>query len=348
MRRLCVLFAALLGLLLAACAPAARTPAPCATGSLRRSRPTAPQPKATANSDGGQSTGARRKRRSDARTLRRWSRRSRMIGSAALMARRSPSSNGAISSDPYCAAVSPLLKRLADAYPQRCTDRISALSAAVAPAVVSGALKQLKPPARRARFWEMEELLFANQQNLASQSGDGFPQDARSVCANRSGWMCRSSTAIWIRGKYKAKVQSAQDLAQQLGFGGTPFLLVNGEAMVRRDRLSVLQRPGRRGEVIVDYSRSVTRQAPAMQIDQNKQYTATIKTDQGDIVVKLFADKAPLAVNNFVFLAKNGWYDGVTFHRVLPGFMAQGGDPTGSGVGRSRLFIPERSDRLEV
>ena len=49
--------------------------------------------------------------------------------------------------------------------------------------------------------------------------------------------------------------------------------------------------------------------------------------------MKLFADKAPLAVNNFVFLAKNGWYDGVTFHRVLTDFMAQGGDPTGLGLG---------------
>ena len=72
---------------------------------------------------------------------------------------------------------------------------------------------------------------------------------------------------------------------------------------------------------------------PAMAIDPEKRYTATIATDLGDIVVELFADKAPLTVNNFVFLAREGYYDGVTFHRVIKGFMAQGGDPTGTGSG---------------
>ena len=72
---------------------------------------------------------------------------------------------------------------------------------------------------------------------------------------------------------------------------------------------------------------------PEMVIDPSKRYTATISTDDGDIVVELFADKAPRTVNNFVFLAREGYYDGVTFHRVIKGFMAQGGDPTGSGSG---------------
>jgi len=72
---------------------------------------------------------------------------------------------------------------------------------------------------------------------------------------------------------------------------------------------------------------------PELTIDPAKRYTATIATERGDIVIELFADKAPRTVNNFVFLAREGFYDGVTFHRVIPGFMAQGGDPTGSGRG---------------
>ena len=72
---------------------------------------------------------------------------------------------------------------------------------------------------------------------------------------------------------------------------------------------------------------------PPMVIDQAKRYTATIATDYGDIVIELFADKAPATVNNFVFLARDGYYDGVTFHRVIRGFMAQPGDPTGTGAG---------------
>jgi cyclophilin family peptidyl-prolyl cis-trans isomerase len=72
---------------------------------------------------------------------------------------------------------------------------------------------------------------------------------------------------------------------------------------------------------------------PEMTIDPSQRYTATISTDAGDIVIELFAEKAPATVNNFVFLAREGFYDGTTFHRVIKGFMAQGGDPTGSGRG---------------
>ena len=72
---------------------------------------------------------------------------------------------------------------------------------------------------------------------------------------------------------------------------------------------------------------------PAFTIDVNKEYTAVIVTDKGDIHIKLFPAEVPNTVNNFVHLARTGFYDGVTFHRVIPGFMAQTGDPTGSGMG---------------
>ena len=73
--------------------------------------------------------------------------------------------------------------------------------------------------------------------------------------------------------------------------------------------------------------------APEMQIDPSKSYTATISTGKGDIVIDLKAGDAPQTVNNFVALARDGFYDGVTFHRVIPNFMIQGGDPDGSGRG---------------
>ncbi len=72
---------------------------------------------------------------------------------------------------------------------------------------------------------------------------------------------------------------------------------------------------------------------PAMQIDPKKKYSATISTDKGDMVLELFADKTPVTVNNFVFLAREGFYDGTIFHRVIADFMVQGGDPTGKGTG---------------
>ena len=72
---------------------------------------------------------------------------------------------------------------------------------------------------------------------------------------------------------------------------------------------------------------------PSGALDTTKTYTARLKTEKGDIVVELYADRAPLTVENFVNLARAGFYDGTTFHRVIRGFMAQGGDPTGTGTG---------------
>lgn len=72
---------------------------------------------------------------------------------------------------------------------------------------------------------------------------------------------------------------------------------------------------------------------PAMQIDPKKNYKARMETDKGTMVIELFADKAPKTVNNFVFLSREGFYDGIIFHRVIADFMAQGGDPTGKGIG---------------
>ena len=72
---------------------------------------------------------------------------------------------------------------------------------------------------------------------------------------------------------------------------------------------------------------------PAMQIDPKKQYKAHMETDKGTMVIELFADKTPVTVNNFVFLSREGYYDGVIFHRVINDFMVQGGDPTGTGRG---------------
>ena len=74
-------------------------------------------------------------------------------------------------------------------------------------------------------------------------------------------------------------------------------------------------------------------QPPAMQIDPNKKYMAIMHTEKGDIGFELFAAQAPKTVNNFVFLVREGFYNGTTFHRVIRDFMAQGGDPRGTGTG---------------
>ena len=86
---------------------------------------------------------------------------------------------------------------------------------------------------------------------------------------------------------------------------------------------------------VVERGRTIKQYAapPPMSLDPSRNYTATINTNLGPITLDLYAQDAPLTVNNFVFLAREGFYDGVIFHRVIPDFMVQGGDPTGTGTG---------------
>jgi cyclophilin family peptidyl-prolyl cis-trans isomerase/protein-disulfide isomerase len=126
-----------------------------------------------------------------------------------------------------------------------------------------------------------------------------------------------------------ARVQAGLDEATTIGLPGTPFLLINDAPYQGpRDyfnlatiiRLYVLEE--------MQYS-----ECPERVVDQGREYIATIETEKGKIVVELFPREAPFAVNNFVFLAREGWYDDIPFHRVLPGFVAQAGDPSGTGYG---------------
>jgi cyclophilin family peptidyl-prolyl cis-trans isomerase len=110
---------------------------------------------------------------------------------------------------------------------------------------------------------------------------------------------------------------------------GTPFLLIDGE--IYSGPLSYANL-----NAIIQLKLLADKQfdtCPPMQIDTSKQYQATIKTEKGDIVLELLAEDAPMAVNNFIFLARQGWFDGTNFHRVVPGFVAQAGDPTGTSFG---------------
>ncbi|MDD4984859.1 MAG: peptidylprolyl isomerase [Dehalococcoidales bacterium] len=88
---------------------------------------------------------------------------------------------------------------------------------------------------------------------------------------------------------------------------------------------------------------------PAMVIDTSKEYVATIETERGDMVLELFASDVPNTVNNFVFLANDGFYDGTTFHRVVADFVVQGGDPTGAGRGNPGYsFADEFSEHTHL
>ena len=128
------------------------------------------------------------------------------------------------------------------------------------------------------------------------------------------------------RGRHS--VRSKKPEAKQTGMGSTRKKLLIGLGVVIAAVIIVMVVLATMPEKPKTYSAP-----PPMTIDTSKQYTATIETEKGDLVLELFASDVPVTVNNFVFLAREGFYDGLTFHRVVADFVVQGGDPAGDGRG---------------
>ncbi len=183
---------------------------------------------------------------------------------------------------------------------------------------------------KQGKFWEMHDLLYARQSDWVGLSVSAFQQ-----------WLVQQAGGLGLDvNKFTSDLNSDElvNLAQsdwvngqKIGLGGTPTLILNG--MVWPGNLPM--NAGNIASVInmtLLEDRQFT-QCPPLTINPTKQYLATLHTDKGDIVIELYADKAPLAVNSFIFLANNGWFNGVTFHRVIPGAIAQTGDPSGTGYG---------------
>jgi len=178
-------------------------------------------------------------------------------------------------------------------------------------------------------FWEMHDFLFENQKVWSSLTEDEFETWLVNTAAYRI-HLDTEKFAVDLKSEgIVSYVQKTWEYGQPLGLPGTPFFVLNGSPYNGPlDEYSIQSIIQLQALEEIQYS-----ECPPVVIDPLKNYIATIRTEKGDIVVQLFPDIAPLAVNSFVFLAKNGWFDGVIFHRVLPGFVAQAGDPTGTGLG---------------
>ncbi len=145
--------------------------------------------------------------------------------------------------------------------------------------------------------------------------------------------------ALVLFGGYGVSALSGGTISAHGGGGGGNASGVRGEG-VRREAPEVDSQAPRPTRTLKQYLAP-----PPMAAEPGRHYTATITTEHGAIVVELLPDVAPEAVNNFVFLARDGFYDGVTFHRVIEGFVAQAGDPTGTGLGGPGYDLPfEPSD----
>ncbi len=127
------------------------------------------------------------------------------------------------------------------------------------------------------------------------------------------------------------------------------LLIVLGAAAAIALIVVIARMPAQEGENVLSSKPRIYSAPPAMTIGTGKQYTATIETERGNLVLELFARDVPMTVNNFVFLARDGFYDGLTFHRVIPGFVAQGGCPIGDGTGNPGYqFDDEFSEHTHV
>ncbi len=195
----------------------------------------------------------------------------------------------------------------------------------------------------QGKFWEMHDLLFAERDAWVNLSVSDFEQwvtdKAEELGLDAQQFSSDLNSANLVEFSKEAFEKNAA-----IGMPGTPFLMVNGRyynSSMDYDNIKALI------NIMLLESRQFS-DCPPMTIDQSKQYFAVLKTEKGDVKIELFADKAPLAVNNFIFLAQQGWYDGVTFHRVLPEFVAQAGDPSGTGFGGpGYAFINEISPDLK-
>ncbi len=182
----------------------------------------------------------------------------------------------------------------------------------------------------QGKFWEYHDMLFDRQQQWAGfsvdQAKDMFINMAFELGLDLDQFKADLDDADLI-----AKIDSSESAALQAGLGGTPTIFVNGYEFPSQQL--PLSKEG------VDFFLGLVRlvenqyDTPEQVLYPAKSYQATVTTEAGDIVFDLMTDTAPINTNSFAFLAENGWYDNTTFHRVLPGFMAQGGDPTGLGLG---------------
>ena len=177
----------------------------------------------------------------------------------------------------------------------------------------------------QGKFWEMYDAIFSNQETLSAftteQVTDWLKTTAEEIGLDADQFAADIASEDVIN-----KITTTQQAMFAAGVSSTPTILVNGRPVGNWTSAYLSN-----FIEVMKAEKDMITECPPFVIDQDKEYTATITTEKGDLVLELYPDAAPLAVNSFVYLAREGFYDGVTFHRVYHNFMAQTGDPTGTG-----------------
>ena len=196
------------------------------------------------------------------------------------------------------------------------------------------AAQAVEAAAEQNKFWELHHLLYTGQENWVNLSIADFEQwiGAQASALDLNVDQFRSDMT---REDIVARIQKAWEDGQTMGLPGTPLILINGQIYGGpRDYNSINDIV----QLILLGKRQYTA-CPPVTVQGSRQYIATLQTEKGNVVIQLFADKAPITVNSFIFLARNGWYDNITFHRVIPDLFAQTGDPSGTGKGNPGYYL---------
>jgi len=201
------------------------------------------------------------------------------------------------------------------------------------------AARAAEAAADQGKFWGMHDLLFERQAEWVDLPVDSF----ESWVTARAGELELDQarfTSDFNSTETVEKIQTAAEEGLSIGIPELPFYLVNGQIYNGPTNYPAFQ------QVIdlIELGKRQFAECPPMTIDPDKQYFATLETEKGQVVLQLYPEKAPYAVNSFVYLARQGWFDGITFHRVLPGFVAQTGDPSGTGQGNPGYMFDNEVD----
>jgi len=192
-------------------------------------------------------------------------------------------------------------------------------------------------------FWEFHDALFESQSEWAGLDAEGARQFFITLAEQQDLDVTRFTDEL-DSGEYRSYVTSLEQEAIGLGLPGTPSIIFNERIMAGRGLPNAYFIWDALVQLVLLEDRQYDA-PPPMTINEEATYLATVELESGEqFVIELYPASAPQTVNNFIFLANEGWFDGVSFHRVIPGFVAQTGDPTGTGAGGPGYFIPNEID----
>ena len=177
----------------------------------------------------------------------------------------------------------------------------------------------------QGKFWEMYSAIFSNQESISALTAEELTEWLKTTAEELDLDVDQFATDIASEDVIN-KITTAQQTMFEAGVSSTPTVLVNGRPVGNWQSAYLSN-----FIEVMKAEKDMVTECPPFVIDQDKEYTATITTEKGDLVLELYPEAAPLAVNSFVYLAREGFYNDVTFHRVYHNFMAQTGDPTGTG-----------------